>query len=78
MRFFFLLFVLLFINGTSFSQGKFILKNKASSSKIKFELINNLIVFPVEVNGVKLSFLLDTGVSKPIIFNSLEGIDTLR
>ncbi len=54
------------------------LKNKAASDKIKFKLIHNLIVFPVEVNGVKLSFLLDTGVSKPIIFNTLDGIDTLQ
>ena len=36
-----------------------------------FKLINNLIIIPVEVNGVTLSFLLDTGVSKPIIFNFL-------
>jgi len=55
-----------------------VIKDRAASHKIKFKLINNLIVFPVEVNGVELSFLLDTGVSKPIIFNSLQGIDTLR
>ncbi len=37
--------------------------------KIKFQLINNLIVIPVEVNGSSLSFILDSGVSKPILFN---------
>ncbi len=37
--------------------------------KIRFELINNLIVVPVEVNGSKLTFVLDSGVSKPILFN---------
>lgn len=37
--------------------------------KIKFQLINNLIVIPIEVNGTKLSFILDSGVSKPILFN---------
>jgi hypothetical protein len=36
-----------------------------------------LIIVPVEVNGVKLSFLLDTGVSKPILFN-ITNIDTLQ
>jgi len=77
MRLFSLLIIFLLSNN-SYSQGGFTLKNKASSHKIKFKLINNLIVFPVEVNGVELSFLLDTGVSKPIIFNSLEGIDTLQ
>ena len=42
-------------------------KNK--SSKIRFQLINNIIVLPVELNGVQLSFVLDTGVSRPILFN---------
>ncbi|AKA35780.1 aspartyl protease family protein [Flagellimonas lutaonensis] len=37
--------------------------------KVKFELINNLMVVPVEVNGVELSFILDSGVSNPILFN---------
>lgn len=77
MRNYFTLLVL-FIAVQSFSQGKFVIKDRAASHKIKFQLINNLIVFPVEVNGVELSFLLDTGVSKTIIFNSLQGIDTLR
>ncbi len=37
--------------------------------KINFKLVNNLIVFPVEVNGSKLSFILDSGASKTILFN---------
>ncbi|WP_317168342.1 aspartyl protease family protein [Pelagihabitans pacificus] len=36
---------------------------------MKFELINNLIVIPMEVNGSELSFILDSGVGKPILFN---------
>ena len=32
-------------------------------------MINNLIVIPVYINGKKLSFILDTGVDKIIIFN---------
>ena len=62
----------------SFSQKKFFIQNKNQSDKIKFKLINNLIVIPVEVNGVNLSFLLDTGVSKPIIFNFLNISDSLK
>lgn len=46
------------------------------SRKIRFELINNLIVLPLELNGIKLSFVLDTGVSKPILFN-LVNTDSL-
>lgn len=37
--------------------------------KIKFELINNLMLIPVEINGSELTFVLDSGVSKPILFN---------
>ncbi len=40
-----------------------------SSPKIWFELINNLMVVPLEVNGTHLSFILDSGVGKPILFN---------
>ena len=37
--------------------------------KVKFKLINNLIIMPLEVNGTELSFILDSGVGKPILFN---------
>lgn len=46
------------------------------SQRIKFQLINNLIVIPLEVNGAKLSFILDSGVSTPILFN-LSELDSL-
>lgn len=50
------------------AQNKFSLPSK-DHDKIKFNLINNLIILPIELNGVELSFLLDSGVSKPILFN---------
>ena len=34
-----------------------------------FAFVNNLIIIPVEVNGKKLSFILDTGIDKSILFN---------
>lgn len=68
----------LLISLFGFSQSRFLIENKHRSSNIKFKLINNLVVIPVEVNGVELSFLLDTGVSKPIIFNFLNVSDTLN
>jgi hypothetical protein len=40
--------------------------------KVKFQLINNLIVIPIEVNGTPLSFILDSGVSSPILFSLAE------
>lgn len=45
--------------------------------RIRFELLNNLIIVPIEINGAKLSFVLDSGVSKPILFN-LEEQDSLQ
>lgn len=59
-----------------YGQSKFTLP-RSNSDKIKFQLIDNLIIIPVKVNGVQLSFLLDSGVSKPILFN-ITNIDTLE
>lgn len=40
--------------------------------QISFQLINNLIVIPVEVNGENLSFILDTGVNHTVLFDPLK------
>ncbi|WP_224529128.1 retropepsin-like aspartic protease [Winogradskyella alexanderae] len=53
------------------AQGEFV-QNGEVGKKINFEFISNLIIIPIEVNGVELSFVLDTGVSKPILFNLSE------
>ncbi|MCX2719274.1 aspartyl protease family protein [Lentiprolixibacter aurantiacus] len=37
--------------------------------KVRFQLINNLVIIPMEINGAELTFILDSGVSKPILFN---------
>ncbi len=75
----FALFLLLFISGyLGFSQQGFFVQNEKRSDKVKFKLLNNLIVVPVEINGVKLPFILDTGVSRPIVFNFLKLSDTLK
>jgi hypothetical protein len=62
----------------SYAQDKFVIQNRKQSDKIRFKSVNNLIIIPVEINGVTLSFLLDTGVSKPIIFNFLNVSDSLK
>ncbi|KJD33549.1 signaling protein [Tamlana nanhaiensis] len=77
MKSLFLSFLFLCLSSFGYAQ-KFRIPNKKKSDKIHFKLINNLIIIPVEVNGVKLSFLLDTGVSKPIIFNVLHISDSLK
>lgn len=54
------------------AQGDFILKEDVSD-KIKFDFTSNIIIIPVEINGVTLSFVLDSGVIEPILFNLSEG-----
>lgn len=67
---------LLFVLTSSFSQTDFNLPS-LEKDKIRFDLVGNLILLPVELNGVELSFVLDSGVSKPILFN-LANIDSLQ
>ncbi|WP_299387158.1 aspartyl protease family protein [uncultured Lacinutrix sp.] len=73
-----LFFILVWLPLFCFTQSKYVIDNKSGFDKINFKLINNVIVIPVEVNGVKQSFLLDSGVSKPIIFNFLKASDSLE
>lgn len=40
-----------------------------TKQRVSFKLINNLIVIPLEINGRTLSFILDSGVNKTILFN---------
>lgn len=71
------LVLFLFFNFMFYGQEGFTLPNGVNKDKIKFKLANNLIVIPVMVNGVELSFILDTGVGSTIIF-SLEDRETLE
>jgi hypothetical protein len=55
---------------TTNSQSGFqITGSNTNRQQIKFKLINNLVVIPLEINGNELSFILDTGVNKTILFN---------
>jgi hypothetical protein len=73
------LYLLLFIFFTvlSFSQEGFQFTTNKKKIKVPFQLINNLIIIPVQVNGVNLNFLLDTGVENTILF-SLDDADSLQ
>lgn len=68
---------MIFLCGQTFSQSGFHLR-QTERSKIKFQLIDNLIIIPVEINGGTFSFILDSGVSKAILFNIVNSSDTLQ
>lgn len=55
------------------AQEGFTLPKGVKSDKVKFELVNNLVIIPVELNGTKLSFLLDTGVNTTLVFSISEN-----
>lgn len=65
-----LYFFTLLLSVSAFTQQNFqFLGKEANKQSIRFQLINNLVVIPLEINGHQLSFILDTGVSKTILFN---------
>ena len=72
-----MLITLLCTGNHVFSQHGFTLENNLKKDYVSFQLVNNLVIVPVEVNGVKLSFLLDTGVNATILF-SLVDRDSLE
>ena len=61
----------------AFSQKNFQMVNASDKQTISFKLLNNLIVFPIEVNGKELNFILDSGVGATILFN-LKNQDSLK
>lgn len=72
----FQLLLLLFVS-IGWSQNGFEFVSKKSKITVPFKFINNLVIIPVEVNGSKLNFLLDTGVSETLLF-SLDESEQVR
>lgn len=70
------LLIFLFITIT-WAQNGFEFKAKSKKITIPFKLVNNLVIVPVDVNGAKLNFLLDTGVSETLLF-SLDETDQVK
>ncbi|MEZ4859281.1 MAG: aspartyl protease family protein [Flavobacteriaceae bacterium] len=60
-----------------YSQVGFRLPKDQKRDLIKFELLNNLVVLPLEVNGKELTFILDTGAKNSMLF-SLSEIDSIE
>lgn len=64
-----ILILFFFINYVGISQNDFFMIGEKEKVVISFKLINNLVIIPVNLNGRNLNFILDTGVSKTILFN---------
>lgn len=60
-----------------FGQEGFQFTTHHKKVSIPFQLINNLIIVPVKVNGIELNFLLDTGVDETLLF-SLESKEEVK
>ena len=62
-------FIFIFWQQLFFCQSQFEYTNLKNKTSIPFTVINNLIIIPVNVNGITLNFLLDTGVEETILFS---------
>ncbi len=71
----FILFV--FFSATLGAQSGFFLQHNKKRDRIPIHLINNLPIVEVEINGTRLSFILDTGVKSTILF-SMEEADSVQ
>ena len=67
------------------AQGELQFEPGKSRAVLPFQLINNLIFIPVEVNGVEMTFMLDSGVEETILFSladtdevSFTNVETIR
>lgn len=63
--------VLMCISWRAGAQGIFQIRGDKPIS-FKFELINNVVLVPLTINGMPFSFLLDTGVKETILFANTE------
>lgn len=70
-----IIFFVSLLYSASFAQNGFQFESGKSKASLPFELVNNLVIIPLEVNGVKLNFLLDTGVSETLIFSLADAKD---
>ena len=76
-RIFVLVSICLCFSLSLIAQTGFHLLGNKKKAHIRFDLVNNLPIIKVEINGTPLSFILDTGVNSSILF-SLEAADSVR
>ena len=72
-----LAFLFFLLSGGLSAQGEFEWNSSKNRIAIPFKLISNLIILPIQVNGVELNMILDTGSESSMIFTLPEN-DTLE
>ena len=77
-----ILYFYLLVSFAVHSQSDFFLPKSKKQQVVTFKRIHNLIIIPIEINGVMGSYILDTGFTSNVVFlKNFEGfkiIDTLR
>ena len=76
----------LLTSALSNAQGDFFLSAaREDKTVVPFKLVNNIMVIRAKINGKELSFLVDTGVKKTVLFNIqvsdsllLKNVETLK
>jgi PDZ domain len=71
----FLIVILILCFAICEAQEGFSINSNKNKITIPFKFINNLIFIPINVNGLELNFLLDTGVEETVLFG-LEDSET--
>ncbi|MDY7393708.1 aspartyl protease family protein [Aureibaculum sp. 2210JD6-5] len=78
-----ILLLYLYVSGNA--QDRFNILGNKDSYAVSFKMVNNLIIIPIEVNGVELNFLLDTGVDNSLLINlkledslNLKNVEEIR
>jgi len=69
LKFFNLFIFIIFSYISALGQENFVIEDGKTNFKLSFELVSDLVVIPLEINGLELSFLLDTGVDATILFS---------
>ncbi len=65
------------VTSLSIAQQSYHLKPGIEKAEIPFKFVSNLIVIPVEINGIQLNMIFDTGVKQTLLFN-IKTPDTLQ
>ncbi len=67
-----LLLIISSLHNVAAQSGFHFFNSNEKYQDVKFKLVNNLMIIPLQINDRELNFILDTGVNKTIVFNSAQ------